>query len=154
MSCISTNNIKSILFDYKFQSYDLMSYSFHIHKMLLLIIMINPLSFLPLTLLVHQNLNFVLSNSFSFSPVHLVSCRYMKLIFFLTISSIIFIDFPINVFIFHVLKWIIFSWTNFFTYTRSQTLVYFSPHCNNSYSFTLTRVIHTITYLINVIEIQ
>jgi hypothetical protein len=78
-----------------------------------------------------QCLNTELSNSFAFSPTHLVSCWHIKLIFLLLITSIISIYVQVRVPLFHVQKQIILSWTNFFTHTCSQrcgTLAYFLLH--------------------------
>ncbi|KAG5072018.1 hypothetical protein JHK86_007229 [Glycine max] len=68
-----------------------------------------PTPFLDLIFPVYHSLNPELSNFFAFSPVHLVSCRHIKLIFLLTITSTISIDFPVSVSIFHVPKRILLS---------------------------------------------
>lgn len=92
-------------------------------------------SFLNLTLSVYQSLNYELSISFAFLPVHLVFCRHVKLIFLLTIVSTTYINFPVSVHIFHFLKWILLSWTDFFTTLIQEnvgTLTYFLLHPNDN----------------------
>jgi len=81
---------------------------------------IMPTPFLDLTFPVYQCLNLELSNSFAFSPTHIVFCWHIKLIFILVIASTISIYVQVRVPLFHVLKWIILLLTNFFTHTRSQ----------------------------------
>jgi hypothetical protein len=85
---------------------------------------IMPTPFLDLTFPVYQCLNLELSNSFVFSSIHIVFCWHIKLIFILVIASTISIYVQVRVPLFHVVKRIILSLTNFFTHTRSQRCGY------------------------------
>jgi hypothetical protein len=85
---------------------------------------IMPTPFLDPTFPVYQCLNLELSNSFTFSASPLVSYWHIKLIFLLVTTSTIFIYFQVRVPLFHVLKQVLLSWTNFFTHIRSERCIH------------------------------
>jgi hypothetical protein len=122
LKCVNTNNINDVLFNYKLVGYNAIFYPLYIHNILFFhsISKIMPTPFLDLTFPVYQCLNLKLSNSFSFSPTHLVSCYHIKLIFLLVTTSTISIYLQVRVPLFHVLKRVLLSSTNLFTHTRSQ----------------------------------